>query len=52
MTGKYENEDKIQRRINIDVDIKDEDMNGISQDDYCLCKNRLITFTWELNKDN
>ena len=52
MTGKYENKEEIERRININVDITDDDVNGVSQDEYYLCKNRLTKFTRTTTSDS
>ena len=52
MAGKYENKEEIERRIKIDVDLSEEDMNSVSQDEYYLCKNRLTKFTKTSTSDS
>jgi hypothetical protein len=45
LTGDYDNKKEIERRVNIVVDLDDDQMNQVTEEEYYLCKNRLTKFT-------
>ena len=45
LTGEYDNKNEIERRVNIAIDIPEDEMYKVTEAEYYLCKNRLTKFT-------
>ena len=52
LTGEYDNKNEIERRVNIAIDIPEDEMNDVSEGEYYLCKNRLTKYTRKCDATN